>query len=192
MEKETKKCVYLYNWVTILYNRLVQHCKSTIIWFLKCIKKRERGVSGNKMTARWPRDYGEGTANSGWWPSLQTRRKHPLQGQEPSWCAGVSTRSFLPYECAHTPAALNTDCKALTAAFSRDLLWAEASALSRSLQPWVPTGTTCCQWLTDQGVWNAASRVRTSLVVQWLRLLAFSAWGPGLILGQETRSHMPQ
>ena len=53
MEKETKKCVYLYNWVTILYNRLVQHCKSTIIWFLKCIKKKEKEES---VAIRWQRD----------------------------------------------------------------------------------------------------------------------------------------
>ena len=32
----------------------------------------------------------------------------------------------------------------------------------------------------------------TSLVVQWLRLCALHAGGPGLIPGQGTRSHMPQ
>ena len=32
----------------------------------------------------------------------------------------------------------------------------------------------------------------TSLVVQWLRLRAASARGPGSIPGQGTRSHMPQ
>ena len=32
----------------------------------------------------------------------------------------------------------------------------------------------------------------TSLVVQWLRLCAPNAGGPGLIPGQGTRSHMPQ
>ena len=32
----------------------------------------------------------------------------------------------------------------------------------------------------------------TSLVVQWLRLWAPKAGGPGSILGQGTRSHMPQ
>ena len=32
----------------------------------------------------------------------------------------------------------------------------------------------------------------TSLVVQWLRLHAPSAGGPGLIPGQGTGSHMPQ
>ena len=148
------------------------------------------------MTIRWQWDgqetKGKAQLTLAGWPSLQTRRKHPLQGQKRSWCAGISTRSFLSYGFGHTPAALNTDCKVLTAAFSRDLLWAKASALSRSLQPRVPTGTTCSQWLTDQGVWNAASRVRTSLVVQWLRLLAFNARGPGLIPGQGTRSHMPQ
>ena len=32
----------------------------------------------------------------------------------------------------------------------------------------------------------------TSLVVQWLRLCAPNARGPGLIPGQGTRSHMPQ
>ena len=32
----------------------------------------------------------------------------------------------------------------------------------------------------------------TSLVVQWLRLHAPNAEGPGSILGQRTRSHMPQ
>ncbi|TEA23326.1 hypothetical protein DBR06_SOUSAS10410006, partial [Sousa chinensis] len=31
-----------------------------------------------------------------------------------------------------------------------------------------------------------------SLVVQWLRLHAPNAGGPGLIPGQGTRSHMPQ
>ena len=31
----------------------------------------------------------------------------------------------------------------------------------------------------------------TSLVVQWLRLQAPNAGGPGSIPGQETRSHMP-
>ena len=30
------------------------------------------------------------------------------------------------------------------------------------------------------------------MAVQWLRLLAPSAGGPGSILGQGTRSHMPQ
>ena len=34
--------------------------------------------------------------------------------------------------------------------------------------------------------------LRTSLVVQWLRFIAFNTGGPGLILGQEDRSHMPQ
>ena len=34
--------------------------------------------------------------------------------------------------------------------------------------------------------------VGTFLVVQWLRLYAPSAWGPGSIPGQGTRSHMPQ
>ena len=33
---------------------------------------------------------------------------------------------------------------------------------------------------------------RTSLVVQWLRLRAPNAGGPGSIPGQGTRSHMPQ
>ena len=32
----------------------------------------------------------------------------------------------------------------------------------------------------------------TSLVVQWLRLPALNAGGPGSIPGQGTRSHMPQ
>ena len=32
----------------------------------------------------------------------------------------------------------------------------------------------------------------TSLVIQWLRLHAPNAGGPGLILGQGTRSHMPR
>ena len=32
----------------------------------------------------------------------------------------------------------------------------------------------------------------TSLVVQWLRLLAPNTGGPGSIPGQGTRSHMPQ
>ena len=32
----------------------------------------------------------------------------------------------------------------------------------------------------------------TSMVVQWLRLCAPDAGGPGLISGQGTRSHMPQ
>ncbi|TEA31390.1 hypothetical protein DBR06_SOUSAS710183, partial [Sousa chinensis] len=31
-----------------------------------------------------------------------------------------------------------------------------------------------------------------SLVIQWLRLHAPSAGGPGSIPGQKTRSHMPQ
>ncbi|TEA23632.1 hypothetical protein DBR06_SOUSAS910357, partial [Sousa chinensis] len=31
-----------------------------------------------------------------------------------------------------------------------------------------------------------------SLVVQWLRLCSPNAGGPSLILGQGTRSHMPQ
>ena len=35
-------------------------------------------------------------------------------------------------------------------------------------------------------------RVGTSLVVQWLRLHAPNAGGPGSIPGQGTRSHMPQ
>ena len=34
--------------------------------------------------------------------------------------------------------------------------------------------------------------VRISLVVQWLRLCSPNAGGPGLILGQGTRSHMLQ
>ena len=34
--------------------------------------------------------------------------------------------------------------------------------------------------------------LRTSLVVQWLRLWAPNAEGPGFIPGQETRSHMLQ
>ena len=34
--------------------------------------------------------------------------------------------------------------------------------------------------------------VGTSLVVQWLRLRAPNARGPGSIPGQGTRSHMPQ
>ena len=33
---------------------------------------------------------------------------------------------------------------------------------------------------------------RTSLVVQWLRLHALNAEGPGSIPGQGSRSHMPQ
>ena len=33
---------------------------------------------------------------------------------------------------------------------------------------------------------------KTSLVVQWLRLCAPNAGGPGLIPGQGTRPHMPQ
>ena len=36
------------------------------------------------------------------------------------------------------------------------------------------------------------SQIGTSLVVQWLRLCAPNAWGPDLIPGQGTRSHMPQ
>ena len=35
-------------------------------------------------------------------------------------------------------------------------------------------------------------RYGTSLVVQWLRLHARNAGGPGLICGQGVRSHMPQ
>ena len=36
------------------------------------------------------------------------------------------------------------------------------------------------------------SQIGTSLVVQWLRLRALNAGGPGSIPGQGTRSHMPQ
>ena len=36
------------------------------------------------------------------------------------------------------------------------------------------------------------SQIGTSLVVQWLRLCAPNAWGPDLIPGQGTRSHLPQ
>ena len=35
-------------------------------------------------------------------------------------------------------------------------------------------------------------KTRTSLVVQWLRLLTPSAGDPGSIPAQETRSHVPQ
>ena len=34
--------------------------------------------------------------------------------------------------------------------------------------------------------------IGTSVVVQWLRVWAPNAGGPGSILGQGTRSHMPQ
>ena len=36
------------------------------------------------------------------------------------------------------------------------------------------------------------SKTGTSLVVQWLRLRAPNAGGPGSIPGQGTRSHVPQ
>ena len=36
------------------------------------------------------------------------------------------------------------------------------------------------------------TEIETFLVVQWLRLYAPNAGGPGSIPGQETRSHMPQ
>ena len=147
------------------------------------------------MTIRWQRDgqetKGKAELTLGW-PSLQTRRKHPLQGQESSWmCWCLNQILFALWVCPH-PCSSEHWLQSAPSCLLQDLLWAEASALSRSLQPRVPTGTACSQWLTDRGVWNAASRVRTTLVIQWLRLLAFNAQGPGLIPGQGSRSRMPQ
>ena len=51
-----------------------------------------------------------------------------------------------------------------------------------SYSPWSHKVSDITEQLTPQ----------TSLVVQWLRLLASNAGGPGLILGQGTRSHLLQ
>ena len=53
-----------------------------------------------------------------------------------------------------------------------------------SLLPLLATQGHDSHWLDKQHV--------RSLVIQWLRLCALNAGGPGLIPGRGTRSHMPQ
>ena len=53
--------------------------------------------------------------------------------------------------------------------------------------------TTCNYgWITSGKQAERDPQYGTSLVIQWLRLRAPIAGGPGLIPGQGTRSHVPQ
>ena len=58
------------------------------------------------------------------------------------------------------------------------------------------SGDTNIQFATEQKLRSPCEegdcRLRTSLVVQWLRCCASKAGGPGSIPGQGTRSHVPQ
>ena len=56
---------------------------------------------------------------------------------------------------------------------------------------WGDTGETLTPSLKFKGVLKISVIIGISLVVQWLRLRAPSAGGPGSIPGQGTRSHMP-